>query len=61
MNAHDGLDVLRGFNARALFRRLELPGDDFDEWLGQVGLLYRRRTCTCGGRMHLRTMKGGKT
>ncbi|XP_068093510.1 coiled-coil-helix-coiled-coil-helix domain-containing protein 7 isoform X1 [Hyperolius riggenbachi] len=43
------MDVLRDINLFQLFDHLTQSDEDFDEWLKDLGLLHKRRTCTrCG-------------
>ena len=40
--------------------KLQLPDQDFDGWLGELGLLHRRQTCnTCGNVMAKSTTRPG--
>jgi len=48
------MDVLKGFNAKQLYRKLDRPDDEFREWLVGMGLLHKKRTCECGAAMRLR-------
>lgn len=49
------MDELRGFNAPRLYEKLLMTSDeDFESWLKELGLLYKERTCECGGGMNFK-------
>lgn len=53
------MEVLRNFNARELFRKLEMPDNDFEDWLIDLGLLHRTRTCdVCHSAMNQKWREG---
>jgi hypothetical protein len=52
------MEELKNFNARKLYKKLDLPDNEFEGWMKELGLLHSVRTCECGGSMSLRTRKG---
>lgn len=51
------MDELRNFNAPKLYEKLNLSDNDFEEFLKDLGLIFRTRTCNCGGDMHYKQQK----
>ena len=54
-NIEATLFPLKNFNAKQLYRQLELSDDRFEAWLKTLGLLHTSRVCVCGGFMQVRT------
>lgn len=53
------MDDLREFNEPKLYKKLFLPDEEFEGWLKEAGLLYKKRLCDkCGGEMTLKTHAG---
>jgi len=48
------MDELRNFNAPKLYAKLALPDSEFENWLIDMELLPRSRTCGCGGSMNFK-------
>ena len=42
------LDSLKNFTITALHIKLNLPEQEFQQWLTDLGLLHKKRTCVCG-------------
>ena len=45
------LDSLKNFTITALHIKLNLPEQEFQQWLTDLGLLHKKRTCVCGREM----------
>lgn len=41
----DPMEELRNFNAKKLYKKLDLPDKEFQEWLVSLGLLHRDMVC----------------
>ena len=54
------MDELRNFNASKMFKKLNLPDDEFEDWLKSLELLPKERTCECGGQMSHMWVPGRK-
>jgi len=60
-NISGGLETLRNFNARKLYKALDsLSDEQFETWFTNMGLLPFNRTCECGGLMRVREREGGR-
>ena len=42
------MEVLKGFNSKALYNKLLLSEEEFPDWLKDMGLLHQKRTFECG-------------
>ncbi|CAK5056969.1 unnamed protein product [Meloidogyne enterolobii] len=52
------MEQLRNFKPFDLHEKLRLSDNDFDAWLGELGLLHGKGTChKCGGRTTLSVNK----
>ena len=45
------LDSLKNFTITALHIKLNLSEQEFQQWLTDLGLLHKKRTCVCGREM----------
>lgn len=53
------MEELRNFNAKKLYQKLNLVDNEFEEWLKQLELIHRTRTCPeCGTNMGFKWDQG---
>ena len=45
------LNFLRNFTLTKLHAKLNLPENEFQQWLTDLGMLHKKRTCDCGREM----------
>ena len=46
------LDSLKNFTLTKLHVKPNLPENEFQEWLTDLGMLHKKRTYVCGREMH---------
>ncbi|KAL7071056.1 hypothetical protein ACQ4LE_009709 [Meloidogyne hapla] len=45
------LELLKNFTIRRLHIKLNLPEEEFQQWLTDLKMLHKKRTCDCGSEM----------
>ena len=52
------MEELFNFNAPKLYQKLALPENEFEDWIIDLGLLPKNKTCECGGTMKHKWVPG---
>ncbi|CAK5050227.1 unnamed protein product [Meloidogyne enterolobii] len=45
------LQSIKNFTLTKLYDKIKLPNDEFQQWITDLGMLHRKRTCDCGKEM----------
>ena len=56
----DRRECLKGFKLSDLYMKIGLSDDEFINWLQELGIIPKDRTCECGSDMRIQKMRNTK-